>query len=62
MGQIIAILVLVGLGWCYYNLDIDTDKIKQDTLNVFAKEKTINTINTRRSQEQDDIDNVTDRK
>lgn len=58
MGQTIALLIVVALGWCYYNLDIDTEKLKQQTLNVFAKEKTINTVNSRRAQEQSDINSV----
>ena len=56
----LIMLVLVGVG-VYIQNNTDFGKIKQDTLNVLKTEKTINTVNSSRANNQADINEVINR-
>ncbi len=60
MGKLIAIIIIAIIGWFVYS-DMSVDKIKENAIEALKKEKTINTINSRRAQDQEDIDRVFDR-
>lgn len=56
----LIVLALVGVGM-YIQNNTDFGKIKQDTMDVLRTEKTINTVNSSRAQNQANIDEVTNR-
>ena len=60
MGKLIAIIIIAIIGWFVYS-DMSVDKIKENAVEALKKEKTINTINSRRAQDQEDINKVFDR-
>lgn len=60
MGKLIAIIIIAIIGWFVYS-DMSVDKIKENAIEALKKEKTINTINSRRAQDQEDINKVFDR-
>lgn len=60
MGKLIAIIIIAIIGWFVYS-DMSVDKIKENAIEALKKEKTINTINSRRAQDQEDINRVFDR-
>ena len=53
-------LVLVGIGIHIQN-NTDFGKIKQEAMNAMKKEKTINTVNTSRANEQSRVDSAINR-
>ena len=53
-------LVLVGIGM-YIQNNTDFGKIKQEAMNAMKKEKTINTVNTSRANEQSRVDSAINR-
>ncbi len=59
MGKLIAIIIIAIIGWFVYS-DMSVDKIKENAIEALKKEKTINTINSRRAQDQEDINKVFD--
>ena len=58
MGKLFAILVIVAIGW-YAQQNYDFSGLKKDAVESFKKEKTINAVNTKRSDEQQRIYDVT---
>lgn len=56
----LILLIIGGIGW-YVQNTVDFGKVKQDTINVLKKEKTINTVNSKRAADQNDIYEVTNR-
>lgn len=54
------LLIIAGIGW-YVQNTVDFGKVKEDTINVFKKEKTINAVNSKRAADQADIYDVTNR-
>ena len=56
----LIMLALVGVGM-YIQNNTDFGKIKQDAINALKTEKTINTVNSSRAQNQANIDSVTNR-
>ena len=53
----LIMLALVGVGM-YIQENTDFGKIKQDTLNALKSEKTINTVNSSREQNQASVNDV----
>lgn len=60
MGKLFAILVLVAIGWHIQN-NYDFSDFKKNTIESFKKEKTINTVNSKREADQQDIYEVINR-
>ena len=60
MGKIIAIIVILALGWCFYTgkINISADNIKESAIENLKKEKTIKAVNSTRQKRQDDVDRV----
>lgn len=56
----LIMLALAGVGM-YIQNNTDFGKIKQDTLNVLKTEKTINTVNSSRAQNQANINEAINR-
>ena len=60
MKACIVILVLVGIG-VYIQNTVDFGQIKKGAMNSLQSQKTINTVNTSRAQNQTNVYNATNR-
>ena len=60
MGKIIAVILIMVLGWCFYTgkININFDDLKEQSIEKMQNEKTIKTINSSRQREQNDINRV----
>ncbi|MBQ8635998.1 hypothetical protein IJ425_07595 [bacterium] len=56
----ITLFVIAGVGW-YIQNTVDFAKVKEDTMGVLRQEKTINTVNSKRNFDQDNIYKATNR-
>lgn len=54
------LLIIGGIGW-YVQNTVDFGQVKENAINVFKKEKTINAVNSKRAADQADIYDVTNR-
>ncbi len=61
MGKIIAILLIIAAVWFVYSnkINVDTNKLKDSSIETIKKERIINTVNTSRENTQKSIDEVT---
>lgn len=60
MGKLLIVFVIAGIGW-YIQNNFDFDSFKKDAMDTMKKEKTINTMNSKRAQDQEDIYEVINR-
>lgn len=60
MRNLLIVLAIAWVGW-YFQNNFDFDTWKQDTLNAMSKEKTVNTVNSKRAADQQDINNAINR-
>lgn len=60
MGKLFAVLVIVAIGW-YIQNNYDFSGVKENAVEGLKKEKTINTVNSKRAQDQNDVYEVIDR-
>ena len=60
MRNLLIVLAIAWIGW-YFQNNFDFDTWKKDTLNTMSQEKTINTVNTKRAADQNDINNSINR-
>lgn len=59
MGKIIALIIIAIIAWfAYTNNQFDLNNIKEQSIKTLEKEKTINLINSKRNQDQTDIDKI----
>ena len=59
MGKIIALIIIAAIAWFAYNNNgFDLNNIKEKSIKTLEKEKTINLINSRRDQDQAEINKV----
>ena len=58
MGRIIALIIIAAIVWFGYNNGIDLNNVKEKSIKALENEKTINLINSRRNQDQSDINKV----
>ncbi len=61
MAKIIAILLIIAAAWFVYNnkINVDTNKLKDSSIETIKKERIINTVNSSRENTQKSIDEVT---
>ena len=60
MGKLLIDFVIAGIGR-YIKNNIDFQSWKNDDMDTMKKEKTINTMNSKRAQDQEDINEVINR-
>ena len=59
MGKIIALIIIAIIAWFAYNNNgFDLNNIKEKSIKALEKEKTINLINSKRNQDQTDINKI----
>ncbi len=58
MGRIIALIIIAAIVWFGYNKGFDLNNVKEKSIKALENEKTINLINSRRNQDQSDINKV----
>ncbi len=58
MGRIIALIIIAAIVWFGYNNGFDLNNVKEKSIKALENEKTINLINSRRDQDQSDINKV----
>lgn len=58
MGRIIALIIIAAIVWFGYNNGFDLNNVKEKSIKALENEKTINLINSRRNQDQSDINKV----
>ncbi len=59
MGKIIALIIIAAIAWFAYNNNgFDLNNIKEKSIKTLEKEKTINLINSRRDQDQAEINKI----
>ena len=56
----IALFIIAGAGW-YIQNTVDFGAVKQDAMNALSNEKTINTVNSKRNLDQENIYKATNR-
>ena len=60
MGKLLIVFVIAGIGW-YIQNNVDFESWKSDAIDTMKKEKTINTMNSKRANDQEDIYEVINR-
>lgn len=60
MGKLLIVFVIAGIGW-YIQNNFDFQSWKNDAMDTMKKEKTINTMNSKRAHDQEDINEVINR-
>lgn len=60
MRNLLIVCVIAWIGW-YIQNNFDFESWKKDAINTMSQEKTINTVNSKRAADQNDINNVLNR-
>ena len=60
MLRIIVVVIIIALGWCFYTgkINLNFDKMKENSIETLQNEKTIKAVNSSRERRQNDVNDV----